>query len=275
MGEVSASGDVIATCAARLAQAEERRQPIEPLTTSLPRLTLVDAYDIQRSNITRRLAQGDRVVGHKVGLTAVAMQELFGVSEPDYGVLLGSMVHDARDPLDLAELIDPQIEVEPAFVLGRQLLGPGLTSADALAAIDHVCVCFEVIDSRIVDWRIRIQDTVADNGSSARIVLGARKMASTALALDNLNAALELDGVAVETGNTAAILGHPAASVAWLANTLSTFDVALEPGDIVLPGTCMRSRRIAGHRRATGRIESLGEVTIQLVNAPAIVRQRP
>ena len=140
-------------------------------------------------------------------------------------------------------------------------MGPGLTGADALGAIDHVCACFEVIDSRIIDWRIRIQDTVADNGSSARIVLGARKLAPTALALDNLDAALELDGVIVESGNTAAILGHPAASAAWLANTLSTFGVALEPGDIVLPGTCMRSRRIAGHRRATGRIEGLGEVT--------------
>jgi 2-oxopent-4-enoate hydratase len=272
MSEASGSLDVIATCAARLAQAEERRRPIEPLTMSFPQLTLIDAYDIQRANITRRLQRGEQLVGRKVGLTAAAMQELFGVREPDYGVLLDTMVHDARDPLDLAELIDPQIEVEPAFVLGKRLLGPGLTGADALAAIDHVCACFEVIDSRIIDWRIRIQDTVADNGSSARLVLGARKVAPAALALDNLNAALELDGVAVETGNTAAILGHPAASAAWLANTLSTFGVALEPGDIVLPGTCMRSRRIAGHRRATGRIEGLGEVTIQLANAPAVVR---
>jgi 2-keto-4-pentenoate hydratase len=190
-------------------------------------------------------------------------------------VLLDSMVHDAREPLDLAALIDPQIEVEPAFVLGKRLMGPGLTGAEVLAAVDFVSVCFEVIDSRIIDWRIRIEDTVADNGSSARVVLGAEKVKPSRLALENLDAVMELDGVAVERGNTGAILGHPATSAAWLANTLGKFGVALEPGFIVLPGTCMRSRRIAGHRRATGRIAGLGEVTLITQNAPSVTHVRP
>jgi 2-keto-4-pentenoate hydratase len=270
MSEISRHSDVISTCAARLAEAEARRRPIDPLTKTFPGLSLVDAYSIQRTNIDLRTGRGERVVGHKVGLTAAAMQELFGVREPDYGVLLDSMVHDAREPLDLAELIDPQVEVEPAFVLGKRLKGPGLTGAEVLAAVDSVCVCFEVIDSRIIGWRIKIQDTVADNGSSARIVLGSERVKPSRLALDNLEAAMELDGVVVERGNTSAILGHPATSVAWLANTLSKFDLALEPGDIVLPGTCMRSRRIAGHKRATGRIAGLGEVTFVIKNAPTV-----
>jgi len=128
-----------------------------------------------------------------------------------------------------------------------------------LAAIDFVSVCFEIIDSRIIDWRIRIQDTVADNGSSARVVLGAQKFKPADIALDNLEAILELDGVAMEHGNTSAILGHPATSVAWLANTLSKFGVALEPGDIVLPApVCDR-----GASRATAALQVALQVSVK------------
>jgi 2-keto-4-pentenoate hydratase len=202
------------------------------------------------------------------------MQELFGVNEPDYGHLLDTMLHEEREPLNLSELIDPQIEVEPAFVLGKRLQGPKLDIADVLAATDYVCVCFEVIDSRIIDWRIRLQDTVADNGSSARVVLGSKRVKPTSLALDTLDTELELDGTVVETGNTGAILGHPARGIAWLANRIAEFGIALEPGHIVLPGTCTRSVRIGGHRRAAGRIAGLGEVSIELIGAPAVPNKR-
>jgi 2-keto-4-pentenoate hydratase len=196
------------------------------------------------------------------------MQEMFGVSEPDYGHLLDTMLHDERVPLDLGTLIDPQIEVEPAFVLGSKLQGPNVGVADVLSATEYVCVCFEVIDSRIVDWRVRLQDTVADNGSSARVVLGALKADPATLELDNLETELELDGIVVETGNTSAILGHPANGIAWLANRISEFGLTLDAGHVVLPGTCTRCVRIGGHRRVAGRIEGLGEVTLQLVGAP-------
>jgi 2-keto-4-pentenoate hydratase len=269
-----ATADVIAQCAAQLSHAESRRRPTEPLTQSYPALSVPDAYRIQQANVQRRLELGERIVGHKIGLTAKAMQELFGVNEPDYGHLLDTMMHDAGTPLELAELIDPQIEVEPAFVLGKRLQGPQLGIADVLAATDYVCVCFEVIDSRIIDWRIRLQDTVADNGSSARVVLGAKRVAPASLALDTLDTELELDGVVVETGNTRAILGHPANGIAWLANHIAEFGVSLEPGHIVLPGTCTRSVRIGGHRRAVGRIAGLGEVTLELAGEPAIPNKR-
>jgi 2-oxopent-4-enoate hydratase len=274
MKEHSAATDVVVNCADRLATAELQRRPIEPLSSLFPQLSLVDAYRIQELNVSRRTRQGERVVGHKVGLTAKAMQELFGVREPDYGHLLDTMIHDAHAPLDLSRLIDPQIEVEPAFVLRKRLVGPKVAIAEVLAATDYISVCFEVIDSRIADWRIKLQDTVADNGSSARVILGSHKAKPARLALENLATFLEVDGVIVEAGNTGAILGHPANGVAWLANNLAQFGVALEAGQIVLPGTCTRSCRIAGHRNVRGRIVGLGEVSIELQNVPFVSKAR-
>jgi 2-keto-4-pentenoate hydratase len=239
-----------------------------PITDSSPALGLGEAYGIQLLNVARRLAAGERIVGHKIGLTARAMQELFKVHEPDYGHLFGSMIHDPARPLDLDTLIEPQVEVEPAFVLRKRLMGPSITTEDVLDATDHVVTCLEVIDSRIVDWRIRLQDTVADNGSSARVVLGTQYIRPRELALDTLDATLELDGVVVESGNTREILGHPANGVAWLANSLAAFGIALEAGHIVLPGTCTRSRRLTGPGRACGRIAGLGPVTLELAGRP-------
>lgn len=270
MTRSAVTADLIARLAADLFEAESKRRPIEPLTKSFPGLSLEDAYRIQRVNVDRRLGMGERIIGHKIGLTAKAMQELFGVGEPDYGHLLDAMLRDADAPLDLGKLIDPQIEVEPAFVLGKRLMGPQLTARDVLAATDHVSVCFEVIDSRIIDWRIKLQDTVADNGSSARVVLGPKRIDPSGLDLDKLETELEVDGSVVETGNTGAILGHPANGVAWLANRISEFGIALEAGNIVLPGTCTRSVRIGGHRRIHGRIAGLGGVSIELEGAPYV-----
>jgi 2-keto-4-pentenoate hydratase len=262
--------DLVARLASSLFVAEAERRPIDPLTDAYPDLSVTDAYRIQQTNVERRVSAGETVIGHKIGLTAKAMQDLFNVDEPDYGHLLNTMNHEQSQPLDLGELIDPQIEVEPAFVLGKPLAGPGVTKAEALAATDYVAVCFEVIDSRIVDWRIKLQDTVADNGSSARVVLGSQRTRPDDDALGNSHTVLEVDGVEVETGNTSAILGHPAVSVAWLVNKLAEFDVELQAGDIVLPGTCTRCYRIGGHRRIAGRIDGLGSVALELAGAPTV-----
>lgn len=250
--------------------AERDRRPIAALTEHFPALSLADAYQIQRLNVERRLRSGEEILGHKIGLTAKAMQEKFGVTEPDYGHLLNTMFLTPGSPLALGELIDPQIEVEPAFVLGADLKGPGVTIADVLAATDYVSVCFEVIDSRIVNWQIKLPDTVADNGSSSRVLLGPERHKPAELALDNLETVLEIDGKVLETGNTGAILGHPASGIAWLANALAQYGVGLKAGHIVLPGTCTRSRKIGGHREVRGRIESLGEVTLTLSGEPHV-----
>jgi 2-keto-4-pentenoate hydratase len=273
MRRSGAGKDIVSRLADDLFNAEATRVPIEPLTETFPPLTVDQAYQVQKINADRRVAMGQKVVGHKIGLTAKAMQELFNVSEPDYGHLLNTMVHDAKEPLDMSGLIDPQIEVEPAFVLSKRLMGPGLTSKDVLAATDYISVCFEVIDSRVIDWRIKLQDTVADNGSSARVIMGSKKVKPGKLALDNLASDMELGGTVAERGNTGAVLGHPANGVAWLANAISRFGLALEAGHTVLPGTCTRSRRFAGHGSVLGRIEGLGEVSVKLKNAPAIVKK--
>ena len=253
-----------------LYRAENERQPIEPLSDSYPQLDLADAYRIQQINVQRRLEAGERILGHKIGLTARAMQEKFGVNEPDYGHLFENMFLEPGAALDLGELIDPQIEVEPAFVLGSDLAGPGVTIEQVMDATDYICACFEVIDSRIVNWRIKLPDTVADNGSSARVLMGAKRSAPGEFPLDLLETVLEIDGRTVETGNTGAILGHPARGIAWLANYLARHGTGLQAGQVVLPGTCTRSRRIGGHREVRGRIEGLGEVTLSLSGKPRV-----
>jgi 2-keto-4-pentenoate hydratase len=272
MDDSAPAEDRVATLATCLRDAESARTPIAPLTSSFPDLTVSDAYRIQRRNIELRLTAGDRLAGHKIGLTAKAMQELFGVDEPDYGHLLESMFHDAHQPLNLRGLIDPQIEVEPAFILSSRLAGPGLTIDDVIAATDHIRVCFEIIDSRIIDWQVKLQDTVADNGSSALVILGDERHDPAGLALHDLETELEVDGRIVETGNTGAILGHPCNGIIWLARYISQFGLALEAGNVVLPGTCTRSYRLAGHRRAVGRIAGLGEIAIDIEGMPAVVK---
>jgi 2-keto-4-pentenoate hydratase len=256
--------------AEQLFAAETSRRPIEPLTDACPDLTLAAAYQVQQRNVERRLAAGAVVVGHKIGLTGKPMQNKFGVSEPDYGHLLDCMYHEAAAALDLCELIDPQIEVEPAFVLGQDLVGPGLTVADVVRATDYVVACFEIIDSRIRNWRIKLQDTVADNGSSARFVLGNRKVKPDGLVLDDMATSLDFDGKVMDSGNSRAILGHPANGIAWLGNKLAEYGVSLDAGHVVLPGTCIRSFRIARVRRATGRIAGLEDVELHFTGTPAV-----
>jgi len=248
-----------------LHHAEMDRRPLEPLTARVPDLSVDEAYRIQLINVRRRVAAGERIIGHKIGLTSRAMQLKFKVDTPDYGHLLDTMQLPEALPLDVNELIDPQVEVEPAFVLGRRLAGPGVTRNDVMHAIEFACVCFEIIDSRIVDWRIRLEDTVADNGSSSRLLLGAERHDLRKLELDDLDTELEADGRLVETGNTSAILGHPADGVVWLANAVARFDVAFEAGHIILPGTSTRSYRLSQCSEARGRIAGLGEVVLNVV----------
>ena len=158
--------------AAVLWEADQTKVPIAPLTETWPELDVVDAYEIQRANIRRRLDAGARVRGHKVGLSAKAMQDMLGVHEPDYGHLLDDMFCYEHDTIPMARFCQPRAEIEVAFVLGRPLEGPGVTVADVVRATDHVLPSIEIVDSRVRDWKIKIQDTVADNASSAALVLG-------------------------------------------------------------------------------------------------------
>lgn len=247
-----------------LACAERSRKPIPPLTETFDEVGVPDGYAIQERNICRRVDLGARVVGHKIGLTAKAMQELFGVNKPDYGHLVDDMMVAAGGSIHLSAYIAPYIEVEPAFILRDSLRGPGVTVEDVLQATERVVPSFELIDSRIIDWKIQLADTVADNGSSAAVVLGEHRATSMPDLSDELTE-LWIDGEIVESGSTSAVLGHPAAGIAWLANTLASYGAQLEAQHVVLPGTCIRAVRVHAGQHVVGRFPTLGEVDINFI----------
>jgi 2-keto-4-pentenoate hydratase len=220
--------------------AEQSRRPIEPLTEQHPDLVIEDAYAIQGLNVARRVDGGARVIGRKVGLTSKPMQKMLGVDEPDYGVLLDDMYVEEGDKIALDRLLQPRIEAELAFVLGEDLAGPGVTTARALAAIAGVLPALEIVDSRVVDWRIKLVDTVADNASCGLLTIGGRLTPVERLDLRLVGVAVSRNGEVIDTGAGAAALGNPARCVAWLANKFATFGAALSAGDVLLPGAVHR-----------------------------------
>lgn len=210
---------------------------LAPLTTRHADITIDDAYAIQQRMLARRLAAGEKVVGKKIGVTSKAVMDMLGVFQPDFGWLTDGMVYNEGEAVPAASLIQPKAEGEIAFVLKKTLKGPGVTAAEVLAATEGVMACFEIVDSRIRDWKIRIQDTVADNASCGVFVLGDRLVDPREVDLGTCGMVLEKNGEIVATGAGAAALGHPANAVAWLANTLGALDIALEAGEVVLSGS--------------------------------------
>ncbi|SFB00010.1 2-oxopent-4-enoate hydratase [Azotobacter beijerinckii] len=214
------------------------RRPIAPLTERDPDLTLEEAYQIQLRLIARRLdADGETVIGKKIGVTSRVVMDLLKVEQPDFGHLTSGMLRADGAAIEAAGLIAPKAEGEIAFVLKHELAGPGVTVADVLRATEYVVPCFEIVDSRIADWKIKIQDTVADNASSALFVLGDAAVDPRRLDLGVVGMTLELNGEIAATGAGAAALGHPANAVAWLANTLGRLEVPLKAGEVILSGS--------------------------------------
>jgi 2-oxopent-4-enoate/cis-2-oxohex-4-enoate hydratase len=213
------------------------RRPVAPLTARGLDLTLEDAYRIQERMVAHRLAAGERAIGKKIGVTSPAVMQALDVHRPDFGWLLSGMVYGEGDAIPAARLIQPRAEGELAFVLARDLRGPGVTAADVLAATAFVLPCFEIVDSRIRDWKIRIEDTVADNASSGVFVLGGRAADPRRVDLRCAGMVLEKNGEVVATGAGAAALGSPVNAVAWLANTLGCLDIPLLAGEVILSGS--------------------------------------
>jgi 2-oxopent-4-enoate hydratase len=237
--------------------------PIAPLTERHPDLVLADAYAIQTINIDRRVAEGQRVIGRKVGLTSKPMQKLLGVDEPDFGVLTETMVVEDGDEVDLATLVQPRVEAEMAFVMGRDLAGPGVTTGTALAAIAGVLPAIEIVDSRVADWKIKLVDTVADNASSGLLVVGGRMLPVNDLDLRTLGVVVSRHGEVIDTGAGAAALGNPARCVAWLANKLGSLGDGLKAGDIVLPGAVHKMVSVASGDVFRADFAHLGPVTVR------------
>ncbi|WP_125078939.1 2-keto-4-pentenoate hydratase [Mycobacterium sp. P7213] len=248
--------------AAELAQAERSRVPISPLTAAQPGIDVVDAYEIQLINIRQRIAEGARVVGHKVGLSSEAMQQMMGVDEPDYGHLLNEMQVFEDSPVKASNYLYPRIEVEVAFILAADLPGADCTEEDVLAATEAFAPAIELIDSRITDWKIKLCDTIADNASSAGFVLGKQRVKPGDIDIKNIDASLTKNGEVVAQGRSDAVLGNPVTAVAWLARKVESFGVRLKAGDIVLPGTATRAIDVHAGDDCVAEFTGLGSVRL-------------
>ena len=245
-----------------LLDARESRVPIAPLTDAHPDLSVADAYAVARHVVEADVAAGARIVGHKIGLTAVAVQQQLGVDMPDYGTLLDTMEVADGGTLQFKDYIAARIELELAFKLGKPLRGPGVTAADVRAATKSVHPAIEIVDSRISDWRIRLADTVADRASAASFVVGEASYAVDQTDLTKVAVELRRNGALVERGCSNAVLGDPAAAVAWLANALGGLGETLDAEEVVLSGACTKMVSIAPGDEYTATFGSLGELTL-------------
>lgn len=220
-----------------LYQALLTRTPVDPLTDHEAGITIEDAYQIQLRMIQRRIDAGETVVGKKIGVTSKIVMQMLGVNQPDFGQMLSGMVFNEGEPIPVSTLIAPKAEAEVAFLLNRDLVGPGVTAADVLRATECVMPCFEIVDSRIRDWKIKIQDTVADNASCGVLTLGGVRRSPRHVDLALAGMVLEKNGEVISTSCGVSVQGSPVNAVAWLANTLGRLGIALKAGEIILSGS--------------------------------------
>jgi len=213
------------------------RSTLSPLIEQDPTLTVDDAYAISLDFLSRRLKDGEKVVGKKIGVTSKAVQDMLGVHQPDFGFLTDWMHVEGDIDVDAKGLIAPRAEAEIAFILKDSLNGPGVTAAEVIAATESIAPCFEIVDSRIANWKIGIVDTVSDNASCGVYVIGDERLDPRALDLPNLHVAVTKNGDPLSEGYGHAVQGDPAQAVAWLANTLGAYGVTLDAGDVILSGS--------------------------------------
>ena len=213
------------------------RTPVAPLTDREPGITLDDAYRIQLRMIQRRLDAGETIIGKKIGVTSKVVMDMLKVNQPDFGQMTSGMVFNEGEAIRVDSMIAPRAEAEVAFILKHDLEGPGVTAADVLRATECVLPCFEIVDSRIKDWKIKIQDTVADNASCGVLTLGGVRRSPRDLDLALAGMVLEKNGKLISTSTGAAVQGSPVNAVAWLANTLGRLGIGLKAGEVILSGS--------------------------------------
>lgn len=229
--------ELIERCGDELYDAWRSRSTLAPLLERFPGIQTSHAYAIQQRFITRRVQAGEIIVGKKIGVTSKPVQDMLGVYEPDFGQLTSAMVCQEDEGVNLNTLIQPKAEAELAFVLERDLVGPGITATDVIRATAYVVPCFEIVDSRIRDWKIRIQDTVADNASCGVFILGQTKGDLRKLDLTLAGMVLQRNGALHSTSLGAAVQGSPVNAVVWLANTLGALGLPFRAGEIILSGS--------------------------------------
>jgi len=249
-----------------LYNALRNRTTVAPLTERDPSLTADDVYEISLGILKRRLAAGEKIVGKKIGLTSLAVQQMLQVNQPDYGFLTDGMQCLEGAPIPISrELIQPRAEGEIAFVLKRDLTGPGVTNADVLAATAGVKVCFEIVDSRVRDWKIKFQDTVADNASCGMFVASDKLVDLRDVDLVTCGMVVWKNGEVIATGAGAAALGSPVNSVTWLANALGRYGVTLKAGEIILSGSLVPLIPIAAGDEMEVAIGGIGRLKAKFV----------
>jgi 2-keto-4-pentenoate hydratase len=275
-----------ATALDRLTAARATRRPCAPVRDLLPAGDVNAAYAVQSAWVAEQVAAGARVVGRKIGLSNPVVQAQFGVGQPDFGVLLDTMACAAQSPVDSARTLQPKIEAEIAFVLAQDLDGDVIGRAEVAAATAYVVPALEIVDSRIAGWDISIVDTIADNASSGLFVLGDRKqplgrldLADCVMTLRRGGAGRGKDGAGggeddtggegevVSTGTGAAVLGHPLASVAWLAATVRDLGRPLRAGEIILSGSLGPMVTVAPGDVFLADISGLGQVSATFTEA--------
>ena len=229
--------DLNATLADELYRALRDKRTVPPLIERHPELTIDDAYAISLSALARRKADGERVIGKKIGVTSKAVQDMLGVHQPDFGFLTDRMFIEGDIDVAANGLIQPRAEAEIGFILKDGLKGPGVTAEQVIAATEAIVPCFEIVDSRIDNWKIAIVDTVADNASCGVYVLGEARADPRAHDLPNLHVTVTKNGTPLSEGYGHAVQGSPAEAVAWLANTLGAYGVSLDAGDVILSGS--------------------------------------
>lgn len=247
--------------------ARRERKPIAPPSTTWPGLDADGGFGVQKISVANAVANGDRLVGYKLGNIAKVMQEAFGLGQPDYGHLLASQTAYENTALDLDNFIEPFVELEPAFVLRRELRGPNITVVDVINAIEYAMPAIEIIDSRVKDWAIDLPDTLADNGSVGAVIVGGTPRRLTELTLRDTRGVLRFNDREVIAGTTANILGNPLAAVAWLVNRLAEYDVVFEPGQLILPGSCLKAVPMREVGRWSGTFEGFGTVEFDVIDS--------
>ncbi|MDR7869150.1 MAG: fumarylacetoacetate hydrolase family protein [Sporomusaceae bacterium] len=251
--------------ARELYAAESGHAPIAALTDRHPGISNDEAYQVQLAGMRLRMAEGHVIVGKKIGLTSKAMQSALGVFEPDYGYITDRMMALEGEPLSLSELIAPKVEAEIAFVLKEDLVGPGITVAKVLQATAGIMPALEIIDTRIKDWKIKIQDTIADGASIGKVIVSGRLVPVEECDMRLMGLVLEKNGETVATAAGAAVLGHPANAVAWLANKLAAYGITLKAGEIIMSGSLTAACPVAAGDSMRASFDRLGVVGARFV----------
>jgi 2-keto-4-pentenoate hydratase len=245
-----------------LLHAEKNKKSVAPLTDLYPDITIHDAYRVQIKNIDQKVKDGQKIVGKKIGLTSFAMQELLGVDQPDYGHLLDSMNIPNGGSIQMETLFNPKVEGELAFILKKDLKGPAVTVEDVLEATEYIVPSIEIVDSRITDWKIKLEDTVADNASCGLFTLGGQRFDPNRMDLTKIEMSLYKNGEFMNKGTGADVLGHPATCVAWLANKLTEYDVTLKAGEVILSGALSAAVVAQKGDVFTAEFSQLGKVEV-------------